>query len=276
MVDSAVKKVEDFGDWVGGFARSSYALLSDTVSGSVSQYLDLTKLLMAVAITAVGLAQDVPTNDAPAVGSLAWHARKARSEGKSSVTLGPTIELYAEGESLDEAIQHDTVVIATLLQSETVHDERTICTWRKYRTDELLAKQSLVFPQDRDKDLQKLVATAPKTMLPLHPGEFLMYEVGGVATINGVKITKPGTGTEILAPGSRYLMFLILGASGTLAGGAYGPSSLFSVDAADMLQTRMPTLVSDRNVLLREIRSRTGGSISAFRSLVACRSKPVC
>ena len=226
---------------------------------------------LALSISGAASAQmkSSTSDDLPAPGTLAWHAKRASNEGKLTITLGPESLLYAEVEPLDVALRHNSVVVATLLQSETTHDDRAIFTWRKYKLDETLAKQARAFHQETEKQFRVLVASAPKSMLPLGPGEFLMYEPGGAAVVDGVKINAPGEGNQFLAVGSRYLMFVLFGASGKLAGGSYGPTSLFAIDSSDTLHGRMGDSGLDRNPLLQEIRQRTNGNLSVLRSLSA-------
>ena len=205
----------------------------------------------------------------PVRGLLAWQAQKAHTEGKSAVTLGPTILEYPGPEPLETALVHSSVIIATLLESKTTHDQREIQTWRKYRIIEWLSRQSRELPPERDQNWLATLNTAPKSMLPLAGDEFLMEDYGGTVTVDGVTITITGDGTQELPVGGRYLMFVIFGSAREIAGANYGPASLFTIDDSDTLHARFPKLDSNRNSLLHEIRQRANGTLSGLRSLAA-------
>jgi hypothetical protein len=216
--------------------------------------------------------QSTPENE-PARGSLAWRALKARSEGKSELKL-PVIYEYPPGPaSLDIAFMDSTVLVAKLLESKTVPKKNDITTWRKYKIIERLSTQSQELPPERDEDWQREFADAPKSMLPLREDEFLVAEGGGTATIDGVKITVTGTGTQELRVGGKYLMFVLFGSSRQLAEGCYGLMSDFRIDESDTVHARRSELDADQNALLREIRQRANGTLSGLRSLAASVTK---
>ncbi len=230
--------------------------------GSVLCVLIAVILGRAAAQTASG-----PSATQPRLGSLEWYAKRAHDEKKSSITVGPHSILYAELEPLDDALLHNTVVVATLLQSDTTHDDATIETWRKYKIDKKLTTQSISISANKDERFRAMLAQAPESLLPLQTGEFLAIDDGGTANIDGVTVTYPGEGTQTLTVGSKHLMFLLFVAGGKLGLQSYGPIGLFTIDDFGMLHARLKDLDSDRNALLNEIRQRTGGSITVFRAL---------
>ncbi len=232
-------------------------------------------LTIAVPLLLVeGLAAQSAPGSEPARGSLAWHATKARNEGKSAVTLGPTIFEYPESEpSLDEALVRSTVLVASLLESKTSTTEFQILTWRKYRIVERLAMQSRELPPQLDQNWQAELALAPKSMLPLASDEFLTDDYGGTAKIDGVTITMTRDGTQDLPVGGRHLVFVLFDSSRQLGGPCYGPGSLFTVDESDTLHARFSSFDSDQNPMLHEIRQRANGKLAGLRALAASVAK---
>lgn len=223
--------------------------------------------------TQVGAGQDTQGNE-PARGSLRWWAQKARSEGKSEITLPADIPLYPDAQDpLQVALMDSTVVLAKLLDSKAAGYEFRILTWRKYRIIERITSQAHELPAERNEDWQREFALAPRSMLPLSPGEFLMPDEGGTATIDGVKITVGGDGAQELATGSRHLLFLIFDSARQLGDGCYGPNSFYVIDDADTIHSRFPKYDSNGNALLQEIRQVTNGKLSDLRSLAASVTK---
>lgn len=236
----------------------------------------LLRLLFAVVIPftliQISAGQSTPENE-PARGSLACRAQKARSEGKSELTL-PVIYEYPEAPaSLDLAIMDSTVLVAKLIESNAVPDQYDITTWRKYKIIERLSTQSIELPPERNEDWQREFALAPKSMLPLAADEFLSTEDGGTANVDGVKITVTGMGTQELPIGGKYLMFVLFDSARRLGEGCYGPNSDFTVDDSDVLHARLPKLDPDQNFLLHEIRQGANGKLSGLRSLAATVTK---
>jgi hypothetical protein len=211
--------------------------------------------------------QSTPGNEPPR-GSLAWHAQKARSEGKSEITL-PVIYEYPEPEPLDGALAHNALVLATLLETQTVAYESNIVTWRKLKVIEWLSTQSQELSPELDQRWRAALSLAPKSMLPLAADEFLMDDEGGTATVEGVKITMTGRGTQELAVGSRHLMFLLFDSTRQTAGASFGPDGLFTIDDSDTVHARLPKVDSDQNSLLHEIRQRADGKLAGLRALSA-------
>ena len=207
-------------------------------------------------------------------GSLDWYAHNARMQGKTEITLPKYSLLYAELEPLQEAFLRTTVVVATLLQSETARNGDQIFTWRKYRVDERLSRQEHAIPPDVDVRWQHtLIDDVPGSLLPLGPDEFIVADYGGTVTVGGVRITDPGPGLQALQTQTRHLMFLIFGANGEIAVSNYGPPGMLSVDSSGSIRSRVPQAGSSPTGLLREIDERTDGKLSSLRSISSAWAK---
>lgn len=228
-----------------------------------------TALVLPLILVHISTGQSTPGTEAVR-GSLAWWAQKARNEGKSEIKLpARTPEYPDEQDPLQVALMDSTVLVASLLESKAVPYEFRILTWRKYKIVERLTTQARELPAERNDDWQREFALAPKSMLPLGPDEFLMPDDGGTATIEGVKITLGGDGTQELPIGSRQLAFLTFDSARQLGDGHYGPNSFYMIDDSDIIHSRFPKYDSDGNSLLREIRQVTNGKLSGLRAIAA-------
>lgn len=193
-------------------------------------------------------------------GILSMHAAKAHKNGKSSIEIVPPIELWAEPETLDLALAHNTVVIAQLVASDVTHDRNLIITYHKYKLIEQLSTQASPI------DNQALPKEIPPSLLPLEPGEFLVPEVGGTAIIDGITIKEHSDRDGTLPEQQRHLMFLVLKCSGALGLPNYGPGSFFWLDDLDNIQ--VPNQ-SGAHRVRTEVLTRTGGKLSVMRTLAS-------
>ena len=198
-------------------------------------------------------------------GSLSWWARQAQQSGKATITIPAPDALTAQPESLEAAITHTSLVVAKVVATETAHTEYTIETWRKYLLVEKLSSQPI---PGHGGPLPKEV---PASFLPLAPDEFVMAQLGGTVTLNGITITMLDSGARIAA-GPNHLMFVMFFSSGFLAKPNYGMEGMFSVDEADNIHAWID---SDSNKLGSELLSRTGKRLSSLRNLAAVANQSV-
>jgi hypothetical protein len=204
-------------------------------------------------------------------GSLAGIAHKARLEGKSKVARGGSISEYAAPEPLQRALYQTSAVVAVhLLSKAAASDDRDIITWRKYRIEEFISHQHLIAPPAVDSAWQDSLRLAPNSLLPLGPNEFLLVENGGTVTVDGVRITQQGEGTQTLPIGGRYLLFLVFTKSGNTAGANYGPDGFLSIDSAGGLHDRLIRGPSDPLPFLsHEVEIKANGNLAGLKAFVA-------
>ena len=192
-------------------------------------------------------------------GSLAWRANEAKRNGKVSITMPLPHALVAELTSLDDATAHTSLVLATLVATESIHDEYGIFSWSKYKILEKLSQQLIITNNP-------LPDSVPASLLPLAPDEFLVPSLGGKVTIDGVTITMRDPDLHIPDGQNRHLMFVILGSSGSLAVLNYGPLGAFYVDDSDMIH---PWIDTDTNQLRSDLIQRAGGRLTALRAITS-------
>lgn len=216
--------------------------------------------VFAIAIHAVAQSGQSPADDR---GSLTWQARQAKESGRAAITISTPDALWAEPESLNDALAHTTLTLAALVATETTHTDYEIVTWRKYHILERLSSQPVV-------RTDPLPESVPPSLLPIGSDEFVIPELGGTVYIDGVAITMQNPEVSIRAQDKRHLMFLLFRASGALAVPNYGPHGQFSVDDSGDIHAWVD---ADTNPLRSQVLNHTGGKLPALRELAAESTK---
>jgi hypothetical protein len=191
-------------------------------------------------------------------GRLGWYANQAKAQGKASVVIPVGDVLESNPESLDEALNRTSVVVAKLVSSATTHDKDSIFTWKKYRLTESFTTQ----PNVPGGELP--IAKIPSSLLPLGPGEFLLLDDGGTVVVDGVKTTEQDPDRVVLTEARRHLMFVMFRCSGMMARLNYGAEGLFAVDDSDFVSD---SAVEINNPIRKELLARTGGRLSQLRMI---------
>jgi len=191
-------------------------------------------------------------------GLIQQYVREARQSGKASIRIPYPIVEWAELESVPDAIAHTTLVVARLVESETVRTNDEIVTWRKYAILEKLSKQ-LTVPTGLCEDI-------PRSLLPLKPTEFVVPEIGGTVEVDGVTVVQQDPRKNDIPAQDRHLMFLLFVCSGSIALLNYGPYGHFSLDDSDLIHI---SRYSQNNALKDDLLARTGGRLSSLRAISA-------
>jgi hypothetical protein len=191
-------------------------------------------------------------------GRLLWYANQAKAKGKTSIVIPVGDVFEANPESLDQALNRTSVVVAKLVSSAATHDKDSIFTWKKYRIAERLRTQPNVPAGALP------VAEIPPSLLPLGPREFVLVDNGGTVVIDGVKITEQDPDRAVLPEDRRHLMFVMFRCSGMLALLNYGAEGLFAVDDSDAISD---SAIEKNNPIRKELLARTGGRLSQLRAM---------
>ena len=165
--------------------------------------------------------------------SIQSRARKAKAEGKTSVTLlGPIAEYMGMGMSLDEALQKYSAVVAEVVESNTyLSDADVINTAYKFRILEAVTQKNAVFC-DTCPPLRDVSAK----LHPAFSNEFFLELSGGTLIVDTVKVHMVNTGGIEFEPGKKYFLFISF-TPGGMARLAAGPVGVFRVRDDDVLES---------------------------------------
>jgi hypothetical protein len=222
-------------------------------------------LLFAAILFGVAVeAQETPAGRSPQAktaepGTLRWHAQQARDRGKTRVTIGSPVGIYANVQNLDEALSIFTVAVVEPVASMTVAtDSAHIATWHKLRILERLNTHPL--PQGDGMEI-------PRELQPVGPQEVVVRVPGGTVNIDGIEITSEDKEFPPLVSGRKYVAFLRPDASGKYALLQLGSKGIYTVS-----DSKMEPLLDRPNPLQDDIRHLAGDSIDQLRAVVARRA----
>jgi hypothetical protein len=191
------------------------------------------------------------------IGTLGSIARRAKAARQLDAIVSPPTMMLANPESLRDSLLHTTLVLAVPIASATAHDHALIYTWHKYRILETLSFQAPLATED-------FSDTIPTSLLPIASDEFVMAEVGGTATVAGIRIVMQDSNVPALPAKTRHLMFVLFDSSHKVAVLNYGPNGSFYVDDSDAIHSR---LAAPRGRLQSELFLRTAGKLRVLREI---------
>lgn len=186
-------------------------------------------------------------------GTLKWHARKAKKEGKNNIIISsPIVEYLGVGDSPDFALSNFSLVVAQPVEIKTYPNDVSIATWYKFRTVETISQRP---------PIPNLLANdPPQDLLPLNDGEFLLPTYGGSVSVDGVNIVMRNTDMPPFSIDKRYLLFISRHPSG-FANLWAGPTGAFTITADDELEP-----VSKKPHPIKEVlSSRFDNSVSKLK-----------
>jgi hypothetical protein len=226
---------------------------------SDSMILKITAILGGLLILAVGIGGIIKTSqDEPRDRSIASVAKRAKSQGKSRISLSaPIVEYPGSNMGLEEALQNYSVVIAEPEERKSYIGDGSddIRTAFKFRILEALSRRNAV-----------VCATCPpltdlsNKFQPALSNEFILELSGGTVMVNGVEVTMIDGEIQKFEDGQRYLLFVSF-TPGGMARLAAGASGIFRITPEESLEG-----MGRRNYRLTgEITSRYSKKLSAFK-----------
>ena len=184
-------------------------------------------------------------------------AKEAKDKGQQRVSVpGPLVEYAGDAGliSAEEAFSSSTVVLAHLVSKQSTYRNDDIRTWNKFAIDEILSK-------GKDLPCRDCVPpSAPETVLPLSPGEFLLPKTGGIVTIDGVEVQQSVEDYPEYELNQKYVLLINVYSSGvpqTIG----GPVGVFKVLPNDKLA---PISESDHKIR-KDFKDMYGNSLDEIR-----------
>jgi hypothetical protein len=171
--------------------------------------------------------QDRTTGEPPQRGSLRWYAAQAKADGRRHVEIPGPQGLYAQVESLKEALSVYSVVVAKPVASRIYAQPDRIVTWYKFQIVEQLYLQP---------EPDEIVRAFPTEFQPLGAGQFLMQVAGGKALVDGVEIEVKSPLSN-LSVDNKYVLFLLFDRSGKVATLQLGPAGVLVIKADQTIET---------------------------------------
>lgn len=177
-------------------------------------------------------------------GRIALEVKSAKSHGQNNVELVAPIGMPTGISTVDDVLNHYSVVIAELVGKRVGADADDVNTWYKFRISELLAEQP-------NNSLEALTDRVPQDLLPMQPEEFLILQNGGKIVVDGVTVTETPRNDLSFDTPNRYVLFLHFESSSKVASLAADRASAFLITAEGELAalTKRPhPLVKDVQV----------------------------
>ncbi|MCI0339241.1 MAG: hypothetical protein L0226_16845 [Acidobacteria bacterium] len=173
--------------------------------------------------------------------------KRAKEKGRKVVNIPSPIPLYAEVDSLDEALSQTMAVVAMPIEKKSMLlDPETIVTFYRLRVIETLSQN--ILPD----------CCAPKSIpseLPsLNMGEIYLQVGGGSVTIDDVMVAeKEEFGGLRLS--QQYLIFLSQNPSLSIAMVRLGAGGIFKVNDDSSLEAITPSIGSGKERSLNSVKS---------------------
>ena len=134
-------------------------------------------------------------------GRIALEVKSAKSHGQNRVELAAPIGMPTGISTVDDVLNHYSVVVAELVGKRVGADADDVNTWYKFRISELLAEQP-------NNSLEALTDRVPQDLLPLQPEVFLIVQNGGKIVVDGVTVTETLRNDLSFDTPHRYVLFL--------------------------------------------------------------------
>lgn len=193
-------------------------------------------------------------------GTIAWHVRQAKANGRSHVDLPAAIGVSAHVGSLDEALAHYTVVVARPVASTVrMPDKYGIVTWwRLAILDRLNVRPLSDFEPDQ----------IPTELLPLAADEIVITQHGGTIQVDDVTVTLKDKNYPLLSSQHTYLLFLKLDPSGKVGWVQLGGDGIFEITADRQIAPLTPRTTRFRD----DVHLLTSGSLDRLQTEIKQRS----
>jgi hypothetical protein len=213
--------------------------------------------------------------DAPDKGTIAWHARLARAEGKRRVILhGPHVEYGTAVSSIDEAIKYLGVVVAQPIDKKTLisstnelYRDNRIKTWYKFKVLQTYSQKPLPTCSHCGKYKSSRI---PQDMLPLNSDEILIETYGGSVEIDGIEITMVDNEIPVFSESQQYLLFIQTDESGQVGMLRMGAVGIYRVDHSGTLESVAKG--KDLHPITQEIQLVHGKSSVSLKNHIHLRS----
>jgi hypothetical protein len=187
--------------------------------------------------------------------SLIERARQVKAKGGTQVSLPGPIPMYDDVDDLNEALNIYDVVIAHPTDKISVApDARNVMTFYKFKIDEVISQ-----PENIKTPCCGL-ERAPVDLPRLKPKEFYLQAGGGTVPIEGVNVSVEEEFGDLLKH-QKYLLLLSLNPSSNIGMVKLGPSGVFTLDSADVLET----LNKKPDVLSRQLEEQYGKSLARLK-----------
>jgi len=187
--------------------------------------------------------------------TLRARLKKAKPNGNNEVIFAAPEPILADVGSLDEALAHFSVVVATLVDATSLQvDARNIMTYYKFRILESLSEKQLAgagVPEN-----------LPTELSPPKNDEIYLLEGGGTVLIDGVKVTQKRDYEYVKS--RKYLLFISKNNSATIGMVNLGKYGVFRVKEED--NDTVEAIVDEVGPLKRDLEQQHGNKISRLRS----------
>ena len=157
-------------------------------------------------------------------GRIALEVKSAKSHGQNNVELLAPIGTPTGILTVDDVLNHYSVVVAELVGKRVGADADNVYTWYKFRISELLAEQP-------NNPLEAFTDRVPLDLLPLQAEELLIVRHGGKIVVDGVTVTETSRDDLSFDTAHRYVLFLYFESSSKIASLAAGRASAFLITA---------------------------------------------
>jgi len=154
-------------------------------------------------------------------GKITWYVELAKAKGEKEIAFPSSLIDYAVPRTLDEALAHHDLILAEVVSSQSFSATSEISTWYKLKLIETLSTRTVecfTCPGPSE---------PPSELLPLNQGEFLISQVGGQVSIDGIRVISHNTQFPAFEHGKRYLLFLSFDSSKIVASAPMGPWGAF-------------------------------------------------
>jgi len=220
-------------------------------------------LLIITAALALGATTFKQTNVKD--GRFKQLAKEAKEKGETQVTTASFThtEYVGQLESLDSLLQNYSFIVAELVEQKSyvLPSFEEVVTWSKFRTLDTLSRADVV-------DTSNI--TPPAELLTLNPDEFLIAQVGGNISIEGVTVRVEDKSFPLLKAGKKYLLIMSKNKSGVaiLAG---GPAGVFMTNDHGVITPLVKQMRSFQTPLVDNL----GQSLKDIKSSISSRRTQV-
>lgn len=204
-------------------------------------------------------------------GSIKWHAKKGRLEGKETVVLqAPFVEYANELNSFDSLTKTFAAIVAQpvkikshITSTNELYRDNEIRTWYKFKIHEKLSHDVLPQCSICDSSMEEI----PEEMLPLDSDEILIQTYGGTVVVDGVTVSMVDRDMPRFLKSHRYLLFLQTDPSGKIGLLKMGPEGIYAIDAYGFLEPAS----KGPHPVVQEIERRLGNSLERLKADIQIR-----
>jgi hypothetical protein len=143
----------------------------------------------------------------------------AKARGQKQVVVSNIVPTFAQIKSLEQALNDYTVVVAKPVEEKSHTDHRgTTSTWYRFKILDRITPQKTL-----NCDPCHQFEQPPQDMLPVNGDEVLLHKIGGVQVVDGIEAITLEQDFPLFKKNQKYLLFLSVEPSGTVADIPAGP-----------------------------------------------------